>query len=1014
MPHLSRTLGLLALTGWGHAQEARPAPDPASIHAWGKISGDTPGLPGGLNPGRRFGEVLAAIGDLDGDGVTELAATKLTLDRYSIRILFPRRDGTVARVQTLEGFSTRRPLFLGTVGDLDGDGTPDLLVGDHGRAVDFPLPGIAGRLWVVFLRPDGTPRARQEVGDEAGGLEGLVPDGDLFGQSLCGIGDLDGDGLSEIAVGGSAADGGGSVWVLFPRADGTVRAWTRTAGLPGLETGDRFGESVAAAGDFDGDGVRDLWVGAPGDDDVRSSSGALWLCLLRADGSVRDTRKIKVPGLEASALFGSSVARIGDLDGDGIEELGAGATQQTARGLAWVLFLNADGTLRTSRSIASQVALNGRFGASACALGDLDGDGLPDLAIGAAADLFGSIALLYLEADGRVRTREKVFDGPVDSIGLIGEQDWLGSSVVPLGDLDGDGIDELAVGALGGGRNREGAVWILTPRRDGTLARALEICRDLNGGPADLPLGGRFGAALANLGDLDGDGVVDLAVGSPEPVFNGSLLGRVDVLFLAADGTVKSSRQLPSPPGLTQRGSYGCSLASLGDLDGDGTTELAVGGRLDAEGGTGAGALWVLFLDPTGGVKRMQKINRVQGGFDGDAVAGDELGTALAALGDVDGDGIPDLAVSAPRHRVFGALFQGALYILFLEADGRVRATQEIGRGTGGLAELPAYSFLGSGLTAMADLDHDGILDLATRNSLDVLVLALDSSGRVRETRRLPLESIEGMAVGDDVGVNMACLGDWNGDGLPDLALGAPGDDDQGTDKGALWLLFLDGEALLDFETRDDLRTPLRNGEALTSPPHFGRSVRLQASGANLGLAAFDSTPDGPNAGGPDPDLLVDLGQLLVFQDSLQPTQSVPGVFDVPGDDADGGLVTFTFPAPVEPHSLTLVDLDLERGHAAKLTLTDQAGRTRVYSVPAGWTEDLVRDGPPAWRALDLTTLAPQPGFRASVTASEDAGFAPRAVTRLTLGLSGSGGLDSLRWIPHPTPDRGPPLLRRR
>lgn len=1016
MNHLS-FLVLVAFARTVGSQEAS-APDPGSVFAFGKISGDTPGLPGGLNPGNRFAEATTAIGDLDGDGITELAATKLTFDRYTIRILFPRPDGTLARVETLEGFSTRRPLFLGAVGDLDGDGTPDLLVGDHGRESFVPLPGIPGRFWVVFLRPDGTPRERQEVSDEAGGLEGLVPEGDLFGHALCGLGDLDGDGLSEIAVGASAADGGGSVWVLFPRADGTVRAWTRSAGLPGLDQGDLFGESVAAAGDFDGDGVRDLWVGAPGDDDGRVGTGALWLCLLRADGSIRDTRKISAANglgsLQASARFGSSVARIGDLDGDGIDELGVGANQQTARGSALVLFLRADGSLRSSRSIAALVNLNGRFGSSACALGDLDGDGLADLAVGAPADGYGSLALLFLEADGGVRARTTVVDGPLNSVGIVEERDEFGTSVAPLGDLDGDGVDELAVGAPFGGRGREGAVWVLFPRRDGTLARAVEIGRSLNGGPVLLPNASTYGTALANLGDLDGDGVVDLAVGAPNPINQGSLLGRVDVLFLAADGTVKATRTLPAPPGVTARGFYGGSLAALGDLDGDGVTELAVGSRLDAEGGRDAGALWVLFLDPAGGVKRTQKICRVRGGFDGDAAPEDQLGTALAALGDVDGDGIPDLAVSAPEHRDPGMFRHGVLYVLFLESDGSVRATQKIGPGSGGLPPLPFYFSLGSGLGTVADLDHDGILDLAVRNAGDMFLLALDSSGSVSRTRHLPRASIEGMESGDDVGINMTSIGDWNGDGLPDLAVCAPGDDDQGTDKGALWLLFLDGEARLDFETRDDLRTPLRNGEALTSPPQFGPSVQVQVSGANLGLAAFDSAPDGPNAGGPDPDLLVDLGQLLVFQDSLQPTQSVPGVFDVPGDDADGGLVTFTFSAPVEPRSLTLVDLDLERGHDAKLTLTDQAGRTRVYSVPAGWTEDLVRDGPPGQRVLDLTTLAPQPGFRATAIASEDAGFAPRAVMRLAIGLAGSGALDSLRWIPHPAPDRGPRALRRR
>ena len=86
------------------------------------------------------------------------------------------------------------------------------------------------------------------------------------------------------------------------------------------------------------------------------------------------------------------------------------------------------------------------------------------------------------------------------------------------------------------------------------------------------------------------------------------------------------------------------------------------------------------------------------------------------------------------------------------------------------------------------------------------------------------------------------------------------------------------------------------------------------------------------------------------------------------------------------------------RGAAVDVTLFDRAGRTRVYSVPAGWTGQ----GTPSVRTLDLTTLAPQAGFAGSATAIQTAGFEPRAVTDIEVELGSSGALDDLCWDPHP------------
>ncbi len=162
----------------------------------------------------------------------------------------------------------------------------------------------------------------------------------------------------------------------------------------------------------------------------------------------------------------------------------------------------------------------------------------------------------------------------------------------------------------------------------------------------------RFGVSAASLGDLDGDGVGDLAVGAPRDDDGGGGHGAVWVLFLNTDGTVKSHQKISDTEGgftgiLEPGDLFGWSVASLGDLDGDNVGDLAVGAWFDDDGGTDRGAVWVLFLNKNGTVKSHQKISDTEGGFTGKLHDRDSFGGSAASLGDLDGDGVGDVAVGA-------------------------------------------------------------------------------------------------------------------------------------------------------------------------------------------------------------------------------------------------------------------------------------------------------------------------------------------------------------------------------
>ena len=199
----------------------------------------------------------------------------------------------------------------------------------------------AGAIWLLYLNPDGTVKSHGKISQTQGRFGGIVGQLDYFGWSVDSV-DLDGDGVLDLVTGEVLDDfsteeySTGAIWWLFLNPDGTVRDETKVnqtrGGFTGdLDTKDQFGVSVAVVGDLDGDRVPDTAVGAVKDDDGGTEKGAIWILFQNRDGTVKSHYKISdLDGAFPDALqpfdwLASSLAGLGDLDGDHLPDLAAGA-----------------------------------------------------------------------------------------------------------------------------------------------------------------------------------------------------------------------------------------------------------------------------------------------------------------------------------------------------------------------------------------------------------------------------------------------------------------------------------------------------------------------------------------------------------------------------------------------------------------------------------------------------------------------------------------------------------------
>lgn len=407
-----------------------------------------------------------------------------------------------------------------------------------------------------------------------------------------------------------------------------------------------------------------------------------------------------------------------------------------------------------------------------------------------------------------VNSYQKINEANGSFIGVLDDQDFFGISIDQIGDLDGNGINDIAVGAYAdddGGFNK-GAVWILFMDVNDQVIAHTKISNTSGGFNGVLDEDDRFGGAVAYLGDMNNDGLTELAVGADYDGDGGFWHGAVWILSLNSDGTVNSHSKISDTQGgftgfINGDAIFGTDIENIGDLNGDGIEDLAVGSRRDGDGGPRRGTVWILFMNSDFTVNNYQQISDTQGNFTAILEFEDYFGGSVANIGDLNGDGVTDLAVGAYRDDDLN-INSGCFYVLFMNSDGTVNAYQKISNLSAGFSDqISSDALFAESIDGVLDIDNDGKIEIvvgAMRQINPTLlvptggfyILELNSDGTLSEEYFYSYAEncFDGLlASGDLFGGSVSIL-NHDSNNLKIVA-GAYSDSETGFRNGAAWIL---------------------------------------------------------------------------------------------------------------------------------------------------------------------------------------------------------------------------------
>lgn len=783
---------------------------------WWEYVGSQSGSGADWDYGDAVGWAVAPIGDANCDGYMDVVVgawgwSNGHEDEGRVAVLQGR--GTVGTIANPDWSyeADADYAYLGSsvagAGHLDGTNQTDFVSG--GTGWDAGKGGVWAFLSATSSCPGGTVSfttasnwAPFTPGDAQQDVADPWDAGSYFGNSVASWGDVDGgsSGYTDIFVGAPGHNDGGTdngrvgLYLGGASAPSTTPAWQRS-GASGTE----LGHAVGLAGDVNGDGYADLVASAWLETVTNSNDGKVELYLggSTPDGTPDWTFS---PSAAGGAQTGSAVFTAGDVNGDGLSDLLVSAHQWdspaadtgafwvfhgTPFGIAPALGWNADEN-QTGNGEAPQ------FGYSLDLAGDVNGDGFTDAVVGApgfdsGSDDEGKVYLYLGSQAGLASTPVWTKDACAGA--CAGTK--LGFSVSAGGDIDGDGYADVIVAApfYSSGQTQEGAVWVYYGDASAAMSRSWFL-EGNNGGESGVR-GANFGWSTSGLGDFNGDGFTDIAIGAPGWSEGGAQKGAIFVYYGSGNGNgLRSDADNNNSllvdfkiVGSSANWNLGTAVATVGDYDGDGFTDFAA----SAPGYTnaslcGGGPCFGQVLVYRGGSSGLGLSAAVT--IRGDQ-SGAEYGAVLSGAGDVNGDGYSDLAIGSPGWDASGPIVDA----------GRVQVYQGPSLATASwtVAGTQAGARFGDSISGTGDADGDGNSDLAVGQPLwdggetdegRVHVFA----GSVTGLSTTAAVTIEGNVAGAKFGTAVSTVGDVDADTMVDLLVGGPG---YATNQGRAWLIDL-------------------------------------------------------------------------------------------------------------------------------------------------------------------------------------------------------------------------------
>ena len=716
----------------------------AQIYYGGASMNNTPDvILNGEAAGDNFGLSVSDAGDVNGDGFSDVIAgayanissTGKAYIYFGSSSMNNTADVTLSEPGTNKSFG----YSVSKAGDFNGDGYSDVIVG---------VPGYSTNLGRAYIYLGGS--TMNTIAD--GILAGFVAGTNYYGNSVSDAGDVNGDGYSDVIVGAYGMSSfQGRAFVYYGGATVNI---TADLTVTGEFTGDNFATTVSSAGDANGDGYDDILIGASG---FSSGSGKAYLYL---GGETIDDNADKFFNAEnAGDNFGISVSGCGDINGDGNSDLIAGANLSDINGVssgrAYIYFNTMTGADIEDLTFTGFSA-NDQLGSSVSSAGDVNGDGFDDILIGANGYNSGTQqgrAYIYYGGSVMNNTADVILTG-------VSAGDKFGSSVSSAGDVNGDGFDDVIIGAPGY-LTDQGRAYIYY----GGSSMNSTVDVTLTGASSNDV----FGYSVSDAGDMNGDGYSDVIVGAHG--YNaGTDLGSA---YIYLGGAIMNNAADVILTGASAGDNFGYSVSSAGDVDGDGYSDV-IAGAYSYTGATYQGRAYIYF----GGVSMNSVADVILTGIS----AGDYFGISVSDAGDMNGDGFDDVIVGAEGYNSI----QGRAYIFFGGVS--MNSVSDVT-----LTGVSSDDLFGRSVSSAGDVNGDGYGDvLVTAWGYNAgyykgRVYNYFGGSSVNNTADLTYTGEEDF---DNFGLSVSGAGDVNGDGYDDLISGAYLYDSVGNNNGKAYLYF--------------------------------------------------------------------------------------------------------------------------------------------------------------------------------------------------------------------------------